>query len=92
MTCFYQSSAGMWHAQTTREQDKKKKKGKIHSLYKVQMAFAGETVVMVHWPYTDIAYVNSMNKAVVIKIVEICCCSLQREGWALARPPFLPKA
>lgn len=51
-----------------------------------------DCVVMVHWPYTDIAYVNSMNKAVVIKIVEICCCSMQREGWALARPPFLPKA
>jgi len=39
--------------------------------------------VMVHWPYTDIACVNSMNKAVVIKIVEICCCSLSREGWRM---------
>lgn len=41
-------------------------------------------VVMVRWSYTDIACVNSMNKAVVIKIVEICCCSLQREGWLLS--------
>lgn len=43
-----------------------------------------DSVVMVHWSYTDIACVNSMNKAVVIKIVEICCCSLQKEGWLLS--------
>lgn len=47
MTCFYQSRAGMWHTQTTRESGKglRTKRGKTHSLYKVQMAFTGEAVM-----------------------------------------------
>lgn len=61
------------------------KRGKTHSIYKVQMAFTGETVLSWSTGHTLILPVfNSMNKAVVIKIVEICCCSLQKEGWLLS--------
>lgn len=76
MTCFYQSSAGMCHMQT-----RKRERGQTHKhrLYRVQVAFKDQTVLS--WS-TDIACVNSMNKAVLINIVQICCCfALEGVEW-----------